>query len=195
MDLDSSAGTLTSADRDKLAEKLIFGAVSMPKNGICSFDKVRKLLGLPKSARFNFEATEKGIKCDTTSQIMASDACFGEKWYKLDNADTDKIIEKILQAQDDEEIISFLKENYALSDTAAREALVYLFAQPAVSHIQHPVETYRSVAYGTAVYKRNSVLSPLYERRRTYYQLSRKYPKRRVFCHAHSRQRVGLCAG
>ena len=64
---------------------------------------------------------------------------------------------------------------------AAREALVYLFAQPAVSHIQHPVETYRSVAYGTAVYKRNSVLSPLYERRRTYYQLSRKYPKRRVF--------------
>lgn len=120
VDLDSSAGTLTSADRDKLAEKLIFGAASMPKNGICSFDKIRKLLGLPKSARFNFEATENGIKCDTTSQIMASDACFGEKWYKLDNADTDKIIEKILQAQDDEEIISFLKENYALSDTAAR---------------------------------------------------------------------------
>lgn len=72
---------LTQEQLDILKDKLFKNFKYTTKQGKLSFDKIKKLLGFNKSAKFNIEDEEKRpeIYTDKTAYLLSRPECFGDK--------------------------------------------------------------------------------------------------------------------
>jgi len=67
-----------------------------------TFSQMRKLLGKPRTAKFNLEGTKrKDLLGDQVSLVLAHDTCFGKNWYKFPLSKQDEIVELILSQSDE----------------------------------------------------------------------------------------------
>lgn len=105
---------LTLAERDSLFKAMSQGGKEL------SFDKMRKLLGLPSEARFSLEDEKrKALKCDETASLLASKGCLGKAWLKLTLEAQDGIVEKLLADEDEEALIDFLEDRLDIENDMA----------------------------------------------------------------------------
>ena len=88
------------------------------KQGKLSFDKIKKLLGFNKSAKFNIEDEEKRpeIYTDKTAYLLSRPECFGDKWFEIPFEDQCSIVEMLIGDAEDGAVKQFLKEYYNLDD-------------------------------------------------------------------------------
>ena len=131
---------LTQEQKQTLKDELFKNFQYTTKQGKLSFDKIKKLLGFDKSAKFNIEDEEKRkeIYADKTSYLLSRPERFGEKWFKTpfdeqcsiidmltdccyNNQKEKDIYEKQQKEEskhilEDDEIKQFLKEHYNLDN-------------------------------------------------------------------------------
>ena len=115
---DGCAGELlTPEQREKIFVKL-------QRQKTMSFDNIRKQLGLDKEDSFNLE-DEKRIKLlgDETGTRLAGKKCFDKAWWDFSKEKQNEIVNRLLEEEDEEELLRVAREKWGLTDTTA-EALV-----------------------------------------------------------------------
>ena len=95
-----------------------------------TFDRVRNLLNLPESARFNLESDKrKDLKGDETAAKLSHRDLFGKQWRSMERARQCVVVERLLAAQDENELVAWLRIETGLDK--ARAARVSNAALPA----------------------------------------------------------------
>ncbi len=90
------------------------------------FDKMRKKL--KNNYRFNLESElRKDLKGNETARAMRQEKCFGILWDKINITEQDNIIELLIDAESDEEILPAL-ERYHLSEEQKKNILKCQFS-------------------------------------------------------------------
>jgi CRISPR-associated endonuclease Csn1 len=91
-----------------------------------SFYRIRKLLGLDSKARFNLESEKRDhLKGDQTAAVLSATATkkkkelFGPRWHELSGDQQAVIVEKLLEEEDEERLIEWLKGECGLNDESA----------------------------------------------------------------------------
>ena len=109
---------LTQEQLQILKDELFKNFKYTTKQGKLSFDKIKKLLGFNKSAKFNIEDEEKRqeIYTDKTAYLLSRPECFGDKWFEIPFEDQCSIVEMLIGDAEDEAVKQFLQEHYNLDD-------------------------------------------------------------------------------
>ena len=90
------------------------------------FDEMRKKL--KNNYRFNLESELRhSLKGNDTARAMRQEKCFGILWDKLNIAEQDDLIELLIDAESDEEILPKF-EKYQLSEEQKKNILKYQFS-------------------------------------------------------------------
>ncbi len=85
-----------------------------------SFASIKKAIGLPKNAKFNYESEKrKGLKCNTTNYYLSDEDAFGADWFNMAEEERFKVAEMITSSAKDYEVIEWLKKNYKLAEEKA----------------------------------------------------------------------------
>lgn len=102
---------LTLEERDALAAK----ALSTNK---LTFDTARKLLKLPGDARFNLESDRrKHLDGDKTAAILKN--LWGPEWRKIPAKMQEKIVERLLEEENEKILVDWLMAEHGFSSEAA----------------------------------------------------------------------------
>ncbi len=108
---------LTREERDKLFAKL-------ERQKTVSFNSMRSLLGLGDEVEFNLEDEKrKKLLGDDTSATLARKDLFGARWWNLDEAERDAIVETLIDATDANEIVHKAINEWGLDAEAAERLL------------------------------------------------------------------------
>lgn len=93
-----------------------------------SFDQIRALLKLPPEARFNLESEKRqDLLGDETAGKLSGRTLFGKAWRSIGLARQAAIVTRLLEAEDEEELIEWLMAETGLDGpTAARVASAFL---------------------------------------------------------------------
>jgi CRISPR-associated endonuclease Csn1 len=93
-----------------------------------TFSKIRTLLKLGRSCKFNMETEARGeLRGDDTAAILSDDKCFGERWKKLPVEAQEKIIALVFDEQDADELVFRLMADWDLDrDQAENVAAAHL---------------------------------------------------------------------
>lgn len=111
---DQSHRPLTVEERDRVLEKL------RPRKEL-SFDRIRGLLDLDSTYRFNLESEKrKGLKGDLTGIVLAKKDCFGPGWWSLSTERQDAIVEALLEVADEDALIAQAMTEWGLDRDAAQ---------------------------------------------------------------------------
>lgn len=106
---------LTTAERDILLERLL----RSPK---VSFDAMRKALRLESSQRFNLEGDKRtDLTGDETGTRLAHKDGFGKVWHILSLANQMEVVERLLEDEDEDALVSWLYDRHGLTEAAARK--------------------------------------------------------------------------
>lgn len=98
-------------------------ALALMQSNKISFDKMRKLLSLPETAHFNLESDRrKELLGDLTAQKLAAKKCFGKAWRGFPFDRQVEIVERLLEEQDEENLISWLQYETGI-DAATAETI------------------------------------------------------------------------
>nr|VFJ61571.1 MAG: CRISPR-associated endonuclease, Csn1 family [Candidatus Kentron sp. FW] len=109
-----SSRPINKKERDLLAEK----ALSQNK---LEFDKMRRWLKLPLDARFNLESKKrKHLDGDLTAAELASAKCWGKDWRDLDLDIQEAIVTRLLEQENEDQLVSWLMEEHGLSRERAQ---------------------------------------------------------------------------
>ena len=111
---DGRAGELlTPEQREKIFAKL-------QRQKTMSFDSIRKQLKLEKEDGFNLE-DEKRTKLlgDEVGTRLADKKCFDKAWWDFPPEKQNEIVSKLLEEEDEEELLRVAREKWGLTDTAA----------------------------------------------------------------------------
>ncbi|MCY4031562.1 MAG: type II CRISPR RNA-guided endonuclease Cas9 [Hyphomicrobiales bacterium] len=111
---DGRAGELlTPEQREKIFTKL-------QRQKTMSFDSIRKQLGLEKEDGFNLE-DEKRTKLlgDETGTRLADKKRFGKAWWDFPPEKQNEIVNRLLEEENEEELLRIAREKWELTDTAA----------------------------------------------------------------------------
>ncbi len=96
---------LDMEERDILVEKL-------KTTGKPTFASLRKLLKIPTGQVFNLESEKrKDLKGDETAMVMKSDKRWGKAWLELSLVEQDAIINKLLDEESEEKVLSWLQSS------------------------------------------------------------------------------------
>lgn len=90
------------------------------------FDSIRKALDLNESCSFNLEKGRSELKGNETAVILRNKKNFGSSWDELSLEEQDKIVEKLITAQEDSEIYDLLKD-YELSEEQKKNIAAIVF--------------------------------------------------------------------
>jgi CRISPR-associated endonuclease Csn1 len=113
---DQSHRALTLAERDRILEKL------RPRKEL-SFDRMRALLDLDSTHRFNLESEKrKGLKGDLTGIVLAKKGHFGAGWWTLPPERQDSVVDALLDVADEGVLVDQAKADWGL-DTEAAQAV------------------------------------------------------------------------
>lgn len=112
---DQSSRRLTVQERDRVLEKL-------ERRNELSFDRIRALLDLDTTFKFNLESEKrKGLKGDQTGIVLAKKDRFGDRWWSLPLDGQNAIVEFLLDEASEGVVIAKATAEWGLSDEAARE--------------------------------------------------------------------------
>lgn len=113
---DGTVRDLDKAERDRLYVKL-------HQSKALSFDRMRKLLEIDESrARFSLEREGRDrLDGDLTGTVLAGKRLFGPAWWKLSDAEQDAFVERLLAAEDNDEVAALAAE-FALEPGALAKA-------------------------------------------------------------------------
>lgn len=104
---------LSPEERAKLLDAL-------EREGDRTFTQARKLLGLPKTARFNLQdAEEDRLVGNRTGAKLAK--VFGARWQELAKTDRDAVVADLMSVQSDDALTRRAVSNWGLSEGQARE--------------------------------------------------------------------------
>jgi CRISPR-associated endonuclease Csn1 len=104
---------LSQEERDTLVRAL-------ERNGDHTFAKIRKLLGLPRNARFNLETDgEKRIPGNRTNVALAE--IFGDAWPSLPYADRQQVVEDVLSFEKEAALARRAQRRWGLAPVAAQQ--------------------------------------------------------------------------
>jgi CRISPR-associated endonuclease Csn1 len=105
---------LSEQQRGKVYQELVTHAHKLPKNGILSFSKIRKLINAPSDSKFNYEKdNQKGLEGDVVSRKLADKSRFGESWLDLTDQEKTEITKLIKGDHNDENIRKKLKNAHS----------------------------------------------------------------------------------
>lgn len=111
---DQSSRPLTAAEHAKALERL-------RTSRDVKFEQLAKLLKLADGERFNMDtAARKNLKSDETANVLAHKSRFAKAWHRLDLARQDEVVEKLLAAEEDSDVIAWLREAHGLDAEAAQ---------------------------------------------------------------------------
>jgi CRISPR-associated endonuclease Csn1 len=112
---------LTKDESDKIVLALL-----QPTNAKAElpFDKIRSLSGFPSEARFNLESDRRAILVgDLTAARLSDRKRFGKAWRSLPLDRQIAIVEKLLDEQDEDELVGWIETECGLDhETAQRVA-------------------------------------------------------------------------
>lgn len=111
-------GNLTSLTeaQDKVLLELLNSKEKM------TFDAIRKALKIDSTCTFNLEENRTELKGNTTAVKMANKNRFGSAWYSLPLFEQDTLVETLITADDDDQVLDILKK-YNLSDEQNKSIL------------------------------------------------------------------------
>ncbi|HXG35132.1 MAG TPA: type II CRISPR RNA-guided endonuclease Cas9 [Bryobacteraceae bacterium] len=112
--LDGEGGRtgLTGEQRRLLIDRL-------EAEGDLTFHEIRKLLGLPRTARFNLEAgRDKSLPGNRTAAVMRR--AFGERWLALPEAEQRRIVHRWMEAENPEDLARMAMHEWGIPEERAR---------------------------------------------------------------------------
>ena len=110
-----AAQKLTLEQRNAVATKLL-------SVGKLTFSSMRKtVLKLPANSLFNLESDKrKDLKGDETAAVLAASKRWGANWRDLSLLDQNRIVEQLLNEEDESRVVKWLCENFELPEEEAR---------------------------------------------------------------------------
>jgi CRISPR-associated endonuclease Csn1 len=100
------------------------GKPSLTKEGRLSFDKIRNILGLPEEARFNLETDKREyLLGDLTAAKLSQKHLFGKSWREFPLERQIEIVNKLLDTEDEMELIAWLIVNTGIAEPTAKEVV------------------------------------------------------------------------
>ncbi|MCX7804816.1 MAG: type II CRISPR RNA-guided endonuclease Cas9 [Planctomycetota bacterium] len=101
----------------QMREKLI---AALEEKGNLTFDEMRKLLALPRNAKFNLEeGGEEKIPGDRTQSRLCK--VFGPRWFQMPLKDREDIVKALLGAHDGESVRRLGRGKFGLPDAGAEK--------------------------------------------------------------------------
>lgn len=86
-----------------------------------SFDAIRRRLGFGSEIRFNLESEKRTrLDGDETGARLAKKTAFGARWWNLELAERDAIVERLLAEEDERRLQEVAVREWRLDDEAAR---------------------------------------------------------------------------
>lgn len=112
---------LTLGERQKLAAFLLRGKD-------LTFDAMRQQLNLPPGFSFNLEGENRDrLKGDQTARLLSKKALFGASWHTLSPAKQERLVDLLLEEEDEGELVAALDADWGLEvQRAAAVAAVNL---------------------------------------------------------------------
>lgn len=91
-----------------------------------TFERLADLVGLPEGSRFNLDTTtRKGLIGDETAAKLGAAKCFGKRaWANLGVERQQQVVECLIEEQDYDALISWLRTEFGLSAEAAEQVAV-----------------------------------------------------------------------
>ncbi|MCC5790231.1 MAG: type II CRISPR RNA-guided endonuclease Cas9, partial [Opitutales bacterium] len=124
---------LTKEERKLIAEQLLITAKEtnlLNKKGELTFSKIKTKILKDSSAFLNLEEMgRKNLQGDLAAQALSKDECFGKKWFDLSLEDQDRIVLKLIGAEDkelqdeDDAVHAWLVSEWGLNDNHAQACL------------------------------------------------------------------------
>ncbi|WP_417467838.1 type II CRISPR RNA-guided endonuclease Cas9 [Maricaulis sp.] len=107
--------SLTREQRDAVVEKLL-------NTSKVTFDSLRsRVLKLPKDVRFNLESDKRRhLDGDATAAVLAAASRWGTAWRTLPLDQQDRVVERLLDDEDETQLIGWLQTEFGLSEGVAR---------------------------------------------------------------------------
>ena len=98
---------LTQEQLQILKDELFKNFKYTTKQGKLSFDKIKKLLGFNKSAKFNIEDEEKRpeIYTDKTAYLLSKPECFGDKWFEIPFEERCSMVEMLIDDSLEDDVL------------------------------------------------------------------------------------------
>ncbi|MFZ2300700.1 MAG: type II CRISPR RNA-guided endonuclease Cas9 [Gallionella sp.] len=104
---------LTLKQRDDLI-------AALEENSKCSFTKIKKLLGVGGTVKFNFEDPKREeLKGNTTSAILSKNEHFGSAWFKFDEAKQDAIVLQLVKEENEAKLVRWLQDETGIDEKRA----------------------------------------------------------------------------
>lgn len=104
---------LTLKQRDDLI-------AALEENNKCSFTKIKKLLGVGGTVKFNFEDPKReDLKGNTTSAILSKNEHFGSAWLKFDEAKQDAIVLQLVKEENEAKLVRWLQDETGVDEKRA----------------------------------------------------------------------------
>lgn len=112
--LDAGSEPLSREQRDRVAAKLL-------STGKVTFDSLRKtVLKLPGNVRFNLESEKRRhLDGDATAAVLAAGKRWPD-WRSLPLSDQDRIVEQLLEVEDEAQLIAWLCGEYGMARETAQ---------------------------------------------------------------------------
>lgn len=99
------------------------GKSYLKKNEDLTFANIRKkILKMDTDCAFNLESNRDFLKADIVSGQLSDEACFGEKWFELDDDRQTEIVLKIMDVEHEDELVQWLMYDAQLSEGQATNA-------------------------------------------------------------------------
>lgn len=111
---DFSQRSLTLDERDLLLDIL-------KRKKEITFEATRRALRLSGEVRFNLESDKRDkLKGDALGAYLAKPGCFGPQWHEMSVEEQDEIVAKLLNIEDEEKLLSSLREIHGCDDDSAK---------------------------------------------------------------------------
>ena len=109
VEADQSVRKLDRAQRDAVAKALL----NNPKR---TFGQLRRLLKLPRDTLFNLESeNRKDLKGEETAAVLCKEQHFGAAWRAIPDATQARIVERLIDEQEEETLIAWLAAEHELT--------------------------------------------------------------------------------
>lgn len=113
LETDGTTGEYLSEDHRKKIKIALKLAISKE----LSFDKLKKVAGINRKARLNFESEKrKGLKSDATKYFLSKAECFGNIWVELSQEKREEVVGIITSDKKDAEVSAWLKKEFKFDD-------------------------------------------------------------------------------
>ena len=123
---DTNSERLSPENRQEIASQLLYtqdGKNHVSKKGELTFTNIRKkVLKSDKDYKFNLESIRKSLNADIVTGQLSSKDCFGSQWFDFTDEKQTKIVRRIIDEEEENELIEWLIQQATLSEDNAANA-------------------------------------------------------------------------